>query len=180
MKVQRGQAGGASAADATPQHPALAALLAGGPPSPEAIAAFLAAEAFPLIEPGAATFVHAGDADAVELLRWIHAGTERTAFKRVAGTPLWVLRLPVEDGGRFEYKLAIHSGGTEVWALDALNPARAVDPFGENSVCSTAGYLQPGWSRPSGAPAGRIESIRRAERGVRGDPLRAGLPAGRL
>jgi len=92
-------------------------------------------------------------------LRWIHAGGDRTPFLRVTGTDLWLLRLPVEDAGRFEYKLGIGRQAGEEWILDPLNPARARDPFGENSVCRTSGYARPGWSEPRGAPAGRIETI---------------------
>ena len=65
-------------------------------------------------------------------------GSDRAPFERLAGTDLWLLRLPVEDGGRFEYKLAIGRQGGEEWILDPLNPARARDPFGENSVCRTS------------------------------------------
>jgi len=70
-----------------------------------------------------------------------------------------MLRIPVEDGGRFEYKFRIVQPHGEDWILDPLNPARAGDPFGENSVCQTFGYERPDWSRPQGAPGGRIERI---------------------
>ena len=43
--------------------------------------------------------------------------------------------------------------------IDPLNPSRAGDPFGENSVCRTWGYERPEWSRPQGAPAGHIEPL---------------------
>ncbi len=69
------------------------------------------------------------------------------------------MRLPVENAGRFEYKLAIGRDGGEEWILDPLNPARADDPFGQNSVCRTAGYARPEWSQPRGAPSGRVEDF---------------------
>ena len=119
----------------------------------------MANETYPLIAPGSATFAWFGDADRVDLLRWIHAGVDRTPFDRVSGTDLWVLTLSVEDGGRFEYKIGIAQGGDEHWVLDPLNPARAGDPFGENSVCRTWGYEFPVWSVLRGAPAGQIETI---------------------
>lgn len=150
----------AGSPDFTASHPALRALLAEGAPSPEALGQFFAAQDFPLVEPGAATFVWFGEANRVELLRWIHAGVDRRVFQRVRGTPLWTLRVPVEDGGRFEYKLNIIQPHGEDWVLDPLNPARAGDPFGENSVCRTWGYERPAWSTPQGAPAGRIEPLR--------------------
>jgi len=142
-----------------PQHPALRTLFAEGTPSWERIERFLSDHAFPLIEPGAATFIWVGDANAVELLRWIHAGSDGRPLERIEGTPLWSLRIPVEDGGRFEYKLKIVQPHGEEWVLDPRNPARAGDPFGENSVCQTFGYERPGWSRPQGSPQGRIEPV---------------------
>ncbi len=49
---------------------------------------------------------------------------------------------------RIEYKLQkVHEGKME-WLLDPLNPRRASDPFGENSVSSTEGYELPEWTKP--------------------------------
>jgi enterochelin esterase-like enzyme len=140
------------------RHPALARLAEEGPDA-EAVDAFLAAQEFPLAEPGMLTFAWRGEADHVHLVRWIHAGADRRPFVRLAGTELWLLRLAVEDAGRFEYKLAIGHGGHEALVVDPLNPARAGDPFGENSVAGTLGYSRPDWSLPRGAPAGRIETL---------------------
>ena len=140
-------------------HPALAALMASGTPSGEAIADFLATNDFPLVEPGFVTFVWSGEADRVELLRWIHAGSDREPFTRLIDTPLWTLRLPVADRGRFEYKLNVVQWGNDNWMLDPLNPARAGDPFGQNSVCRTFGYQPPEWITPNGAPKGRVEPL---------------------
>ena len=141
------------------RHPQVTKLLADGHPTPAAVDDFLASHEFPLVEPGAATFAWRGAADHVDILRWIHAGGDRARFERVTGTDLWLLRLPVTDGGRFEYKLAIGRHGGEEWILDPLNPARARDPFGENSECRTYGYTRPMWSEPRGAPTGRIEAV---------------------
>ena len=140
------------------RHPALAALAEGGPDA-ETVEGFLAGQEFPLAEPGMLTFAWRGAADHLHLVRWIHAGADRRPFVRLAGTDLWLLRLAVEDGGRFEYKLAIGRGGREELVVDPLNPARAGDPFGENSVAQTLGYSRPDWSLPRGAPAGRIETL---------------------
>lgn len=135
------------------------ALLDHGVPSPDAAAAFLEAHTFPLIAPGRAVFAFRGTADGVDLVRWIHAGIDRAPFLPVPGSDLWLLALDVEDGGRFEYKLALARDGHEEWILDPLNPHRASDPFGENSVCQTHGYERPAWTLPQGAPAGRIETV---------------------
>lgn len=138
---------------------AFGALVADGPPSPDAVRAFLSERAFPLAEPGFVTFAWLGEAERVELVRWIHAGVDREAFEHVPDTTLWLLRLPVPDGGRFEYKLAIQRGGHEEWSLDPLNPFRANDPFGENSVCRTWGYERPSWTLPQGAPEGQMTPL---------------------
>ena len=137
-------------------HPVLEAFLRPGPPDHAAVAAFLASTPLPLVEPGALTFLWQGDADGVEVLRWIHAGVDRNALHRLPGTDLWALRLPVENDGRFEYKLNVVRGGHDHWMLDPHNPERAGDPFGENSVAMTYGYRRPDWSRPNGAPRGQL------------------------
>jgi enterochelin esterase-like enzyme len=145
-------------------HPALAALTAGGTPSEAAVDAFIDKQAFPLVESGAATFVFRGAAHEVSLLSFIHGGVDRRSFLPLHGTDLWLLRLGVEDAGRFEYKIAVSRDGHEDWIVDPFNPARAGDPFGENSVCRTYGYARPEWSEPRGAPSGRIEDITVASR----------------
>ncbi|MFK7859770.1 MAG: alpha/beta hydrolase [Granulosicoccus sp.] len=139
-------------------HPALRVLLE-HPLTPKALGQFLENVEFPLVVAGLVTFVWVGEASQVSLVRWIHGGEERTVFKQVDGTPLWLLHLPVEDGGRFEYKLSILHGNDEHWTLDPLNENRAGDPFGENSVCKTHGYARPDWSEDQGAPAGQIRTL---------------------
>ena len=140
-------------------HPKFAQFLAMGDHSAEAFRGFFVADGVPLVEPGALTFLWFGDAQRVEILRWIYAGVDRHAFSRVPGTDIWHLRLPVEDRGRFEYKLGVLRHGYEEWILDPLNPNRAGDPFGENSVARTLGYAQPEWSLDRGAPRGRMETL---------------------
>src|SRR3954447_5915659 len=161
MNIQLSQArlGGADCAPPVQRHPKIAHLLANGPPASSALDDFLKGREFPLTEPGAATFAWRGAADHVDILRWIHAGGDRARFERVLGTDLWLLRGLVPARGRYEYKLAIGRHGGEEWILDPLNPARARDPFGENSECRTYGYTRPEWSEPRGAPAGRIEAV---------------------
>ena len=126
------------------------------------------------------TFAWQGEADHVHLVRWIHGGAGRLPFERLGVTDLWLLRLPVEDGGRFEYKLGI--GARRPRGSDprsAATPLVPSDPFGENSVCRTLGYERPEWSLPRGAPAGRIEEIAIESRAFGETRGRAGLPAGR-
>ena len=144
----------------TSPHPAVAALIANGVPEAGAIGAFVAANRFPLLEPGRATFAWLGEADAVALLCWVHAGVERVPLALLPGTRLWLASVATEDDGRFEYKLSIQREGGEEWILDPLNPESAADPFGRNSVCRTHGYVRPEWSEPQGAPSGRIAVLK--------------------
>ncbi len=136
-------------------HAAVQQLLS-RPLTPARLKQFSRSHVFPLTAPGSVTFVWIGEADHVRLLRWILGGVDRQEFRRVPDTPLWLLTVPVKDGGRFEYKLGVEHNGHEQWHLDPLNKARAGDPYGENSVCRTFGYSQPEWSMPQGAPAGAI------------------------
>ncbi|NND92096.1 MAG: esterase family protein [Granulosicoccus sp.] len=139
-------------------HPAVAELLAHAV-TPMRLQYFHHTHEFPLVAPGKVTFVWIGAADRVCLLRWIHGGIDRLEFRPVTDTPLWLLSLDVIDNGRFEYKLGVEQDGRQEWVLDPLNPDRAGDPYGENSVCMTYGYTQPSWSMPQGAPAGTIEPL---------------------
>ncbi|MFG0319177.1 MAG: alpha/beta hydrolase, partial [Planctomycetota bacterium JB042] len=52
-------------------------------------------------------------------------------------------------------------GGDTRWILDPLNPHRAHDPFGANSVCHSDGYVFPEWAQedPDARP-GAVESLR--------------------
>jgi enterochelin esterase-like enzyme len=150
----------------TPSHPVtsamnphLSAAISAEQRSPGALSAFVSDVTSPLAEPGILTFLWRGEACRVELLRWIHSGVDRQRFQSLPGTNLWTLRLPVEDGGRFEYKLNVISNDGEAWILDPMNPNRAGDPFGENSVAMTYGYTRPAWSVERNAPRGAIEAL---------------------
>jgi enterochelin esterase-like enzyme len=140
-------------------HPVLQGFLSAEDLSSSVTDDFLSGIASPLVEPGALTFLWRGDAQAVELVRWIHAGVDRNAFRRLPDSDLWMLRLSVKDGGRFEYKLNVSHQNGEHWVLDPLNPHCAGDPFGENSVAMTYGYARPEWSLDRGAPRGRVEEL---------------------
>ncbi|NDR58053.1 hypothetical protein FPS10_16725 [Pseudoruegeria sp. M32A2M] len=140
-------------------HPHLRDFLAAEDRSSPAVDRFLSGLSSPLVEPGALTFLWRGEAHAVEILRWINAGVNRQRFQRLPESDLWFLRLPVADGGRFEYKLNVVGAHGDAWVLDPANPHRAGDPFGENSVAMTHGYARPEWSLERGAPRGRMEEI---------------------
>lgn len=127
-------------------------------PTPEAIEAFLKEHKFPIVEGGNATFVWRGEADAVEVRHWVYGLESSTALERIPGTDLWYLTLEAPPKSRVEYKFEIRRNGTSQWIEDPLNPNRARDPFGANSVLQGEGYEVPEWTRPQpDARPGRLE-----------------------
>jgi enterochelin esterase family protein len=139
--------------------PALAALEA-GPRAARDVDAFIAAHDFPMVEGEAITFVYRGDAEAVHLKHWVYGLPSSQPLSRVKKTDLWYLTLELPSGSRVEYKLEVVQGGSGVWIEDPLNPRRARDPFGANSVVHGAGYQVPEWVRadPEARP-GRLDEI---------------------
>jgi len=117
-------------------------------PSREQIDAFLAEHEFPLNEGSYTTFVYRGPAEAVYLGHWIFGLPSSQLFKHVEGTDLWYLVMELPPDSRIEYKLQRAHHGKIDWLLDPLNPHKASDPFGENSVCHTTGYEIPDWAQP--------------------------------
>ena len=109
---------------------------------------FIEAHRFPLVEGGNVTFVWVGQADGVSLRHWVYGLESSTALARAPGSDLWYLTLEIPSASRVEYKLEIHRGGGSEWLEDPLNPNRARDPFGANSVLQTEGYEAPPWTRP--------------------------------
>lgn len=100
----------------------------------------------PFVEPTACTFVYRGDADAVRLLHWGVGLPSDLTFTRVPHTDLWYLVLDLPHDARVEYKLEVSEGTGLHIIEDPLNPRRAHNPFGANSVCLAAGYQLPSWA----------------------------------
>jgi len=124
------------------------------------LATLRAATHSPLVDPGGLTFVYLGAADAVRLRLWIHGLPASQAFERANGDDFWVLRIEVPENSRIEYKLEVVRDGHEEWILDPLNPLRAEDPFGANSVARGYGYRQPQWTlHDPAARAGTLEDF---------------------
>lgn len=134
-------------------------LLADGPPSPEAIDAFLAGHEIPLVEGTSVTFLFRGEADEVRLQHFIYGLETSQPFLRVEGSDLWYLVLELPRRSVLQYKINVIRDGDGRWILDPLNPQRAFDPFGANSVCRS-GVESPEWTRPDAeARPGSIEQI---------------------
>ncbi|MEM6454223.1 MAG: alpha/beta hydrolase-fold protein [Acidobacteriota bacterium] len=151
----------AAAAPADTAHDlALHALLADGPPSSEAIDAFLGAHRFPLVEGTSVTFLYRGHVDAVYLQHFIYGIPTSQPFEPVDGTDLWHLILELPPGSRMQYKLNVRRGDDHHWILDPLNPERAFDPYGANSVCHSEGSERPAWTHPDPeARAGTLDGL---------------------
>jgi enterochelin esterase-like enzyme len=126
---------------------ALRPLVEGPTPDRAAIDAFLATHTFPLVQGGSCTFVYRGEADRVMLRHWIFALPATQALDRLSGTDLWILTMDLPDCSRVEYKYEIVRGQDHQLVEDPLNPQRARDPFGANSVVHGAGYEVPEWTR---------------------------------
>jgi enterochelin esterase-like enzyme len=135
--------------------------LAAGPHTAEAVDGFLAAHAFPIVEGSSITFVFRGEAEAIHLKHWVFGLPSSQQLRRLEGTDLWHLTLELPQGSRVEYKLEVVRGGRGEWMEDPLNPNRARDPFGANSVAHGTGYTVPEWIQPDPeAASGTIDEIR--------------------
>jgi enterochelin esterase family protein len=127
-------------------NPRIEALLQQGTPSAGMVAEFIQQNRFPLIEPGHVTFVFQGQAEEVNLRRWISGLNTAQPMQQLEGTDLWVLRMELPAMSRFEYKFEVTRNGNRELILDALNGVTAQDPFGANSVCQGYGYKRPRWT----------------------------------
>ena len=123
-------------------------LLADGTPSSEAVDRFMDAHSFPLVEDTSVTFVYRGEAKDVLLQHFIYGLETSQPFLRVEGTDLFYLILELPPRSTLQYKLNVNWGDDQRWILDPLNPERARDPFGANSVVRTAGVGRPEWTLP--------------------------------
>ncbi len=131
----------------SPSKPAIQALIDGGADGAK-VDAFLKGRAFPLVEGGTVTFVFRGEADGIILRHWIYGLESATSLSRIPNTDLWYLVLDgIPPCSRVEYKLELQRHGHSAWIEDPLNPNRARDPFGANSVLHSEGYEVPTWTK---------------------------------
>jgi len=115
-------------------------------PEPARIQAFIDRRTFPLVEGSMVTLVWSGEADGVNLRHWIFGLPTSTPLKRIGHTRYWYLTIEIPPGSRVEYKLEVVRGEQRAWIEDPLNPNRANDPFGVNSVILGQGYQTPEWT----------------------------------
>jgi enterochelin esterase-like enzyme len=124
---------------------AIEELLSRQPLDGGAIDAFLGERELPIVEGDRCTFLFRGHADEVWLSHWIVGLPNRLPLHRIEGTDLWYLVMELPAGSRVEYKLELVHGDHHEVIDDPLNPRRAYNPMGQNSVCYATGYEVPDW-----------------------------------
>ena len=133
-------------------------LLAAGPRTLADVDAFFSGNSFPLVDGTNTTFVWRGQADAVHLRHWVYGLPAHQNLARIHGTDVWHFTLKLPPTSRVEYKFEVIRQGHGEWLGDPLNPNRAHDPFGSNSVAHGTGYAVPEWIHPDPAtPPGTID-----------------------
>ena len=94
----------------------------------ESVDRFIAEREFPIVEPGQATFLYRGTADAVSLRPMIAGFPGTHHFAALNGHDLWWLALSLPDGARLEYKLEVQRDHHAEWVNDPLNPITTTNP----------------------------------------------------
>jgi enterochelin esterase-like enzyme len=124
---------------------------------------FVASHTFPLTDGETATFFYydGEPAERIRLMHWVFGLESQQEFRRLGSTNAYYLPLELPLSSRVEYKLAVTRGGRDHWMRDPLNPRRAFDPFGSNSVCPMPGYAEPWWVQPE--PGVRQGTVQRFE-----------------
>jgi len=117
-------------------------------PDGRAVDAFMHGRTFPIVEGPKVTFVYRGGAEVVHLKSWVYGLPNSQPLHCIPGTDLWYLTLDIPPGSRIEYKFEVVQHGHGRWMEDPLNPHRASDPFGANSVAHGHGYEVPEWAQP--------------------------------
>ena len=134
---------------------------------------------FPVVDGDEATFLYRGAADEVLLRHWIYGLASTNAFARVPGTDYWTLTMDLPARSRVEYKLEVVQGDEHRLIEDPLNPNRAHDPYGSNSVVHGSGYDEPDWAHPDpeARPGEVVDHMLRSEAFGEARSFKVYLPA---
>ncbi|MEM6927099.1 MAG: alpha/beta hydrolase-fold protein [Myxococcota bacterium] len=118
--------------------------------APELIESFVAEHRFPIVDDETAVFfLRDARADAAFLVHWVFGLEGRQPLIRLLDTDALYLPVKLPHEARIEYKFEIRDReGHSALVHDPLNPQRAHDPFGSNSVCAMPGYQVPRFVRP--------------------------------
>lgn len=109
---------------------------------------FVRENEFPILSEGRASFFFwdGEHADAIYLIHWISGLESAQQFQRIPNTNAFWLAVDLPRAARVEYKFEVQRRGNSYWMRDPLNPERAFDPFGSNSVCAMGDYIFPEWA----------------------------------
>lgn len=121
---------------------------------------FVNSNTFPILQEDSAIFFFydGQEVEEIRLLHWVFGLESSIPFHRLGKTNAWYLPVELPHASRVEYKFMLKRHGKEMWTRDPLNPRRAFDPFGSNSVCPMTGYVEPTWAdREPGVRRGRME-----------------------
>jgi enterochelin esterase family protein len=134
---------------------------------------------FPVVDGTTATFLYRGAADDVLLRHWIYGLSSTNPFERIPGTDYWTLTMDLPAKSRVEYKLEVVHGDQHRLVEDPLNPNRAHDPYGSNSVVFGSGYVEPDWVHPDSdaRPGEVVEHMLRSDVFREPRPFSVYLPA---
>lgn len=138
------------------------ALSESGASSDALLTSFVAEHSFPLVDDETAVFfLREAQASEAYLVHWVFGLEGRQPLLRLLDTDAMYLPVKLPPTARVEYKFeVIDSHGRHAWVHDPLNPQRAHDPFGSNSVCAMPGYRVPRFVRPDpDTRPGRIVSF---------------------
>ncbi|HEY5891348.1 MAG TPA: alpha/beta hydrolase-fold protein [Acidimicrobiia bacterium] len=113
-------------------------------------------ERTPLQTSDGVAFVYVGEADHVDVVVMEDRFPEVGPLRRIQGSDVWYIEVPLDPDGTIEYKLAVSRGGKRRLILDPTNPERSNAPFGSNSIASGPEYRPPIWLAETD-PAGTIE-----------------------
>ena len=130
--------------------------------SRELLINFVQRHQFPIVNEQRATFFYWDEehVDNVQLMHWISGLESSQSFRKLPGCNAFWLTIDLPKAARVEYKLCVTKGENRFWMRDPLNPERAFDPFGSNSVCAMPGYSDPEWSKTDpNTQGGRLESF---------------------
>lgn len=129
----------------------------------------------PIVRGTTATFVFVGEAEQVELKHWMDTFPPIDEFERIADSNVWCMSIDLPSSARIEYKLAVRRHGRRRLHIDTLNPKRAEDPAGFNSVAAGADYERPPWSTPDPSVTPGTYSSIGIESEIFGEPREVGI-----
>ena len=154
-------------------------LQAEGARSSRAVDRFFVQHEFPIVEQSRCTFAVRVEADAVFLRHRVVGLPGNLPLRRIRGTDLWYVVVEIPADSRVEYQFELRRGDHWERFNDPVNPRIARSPVGNSSVCFTAGYQVPDWTRfdPDARPGELLEWMVPSQAQRRDNRVTVYLPA---